>query len=565
MIEELNSVLTKISISHLNILFLLGLALFGGIMGGRLFQKLRIPQVVGYIIIGVILGDSVLRIVGQDIILKLQPFNYFALGLIGFMVGGELKKDVFSKYGKQLMTILFCEGIGPFILVTLFVTGAGIILFRDWKTSFALALLFGAIASATDPATTTEVLREYKARGPLTRTIIGIVALDDGLALLLFVIASSIAGSLVGNIQANIFRTFFNSVYEIGGAVVLGLLSGVILSKILRNYSEEGRLLAFSIGTVLLVTGLSLAIHVDMLLASMTLGVVVVNSRPRKSKDTFKLVEAFTPPIYVLFFVLVGAKLNLRHMASFTFLLVSVYLAGTMLGKAFGSRFGARISGAPKFVQRYLPLSLFSQAGIAIGLSILATQYFPGDIGNTLVIVITTTTFILQIVGPPLTKVAIVKAKEVGLNITEEDLLDKTRAEDIMDKNPPYIYKNMSLPAILDIFSKSNNLYYPVVDDDKKLLGIITIDSIRNIFMEKTLSDLLLAVDVMESSLISVRPESSLFSVKEALDRYNLEYVPVTAEDKTIRGFIERRTLNRSISTKIMELQHRADSLEEIP
>ena len=141
MFEYIEHLIARISIVHLNILLLLGLALFGGIIGGRLFQKLKIPQVVGYIIIGVIMGQSVLKIVNQDIIEVLKPFNYFALGLIGFMVGGELKKEVFSRYGKSLISILLCEGITPFLLVSFFIGILGSLIFGFEPYVWALALL----------------------------------------------------------------------------------------------------------------------------------------------------------------------------------------------------------------------------------------------------------------------------------------------------------------------------------------------------------------------------------------------------------------------------------------
>lgn len=562
MIEQLDYVLAKISIFHLNTLFLLGLALFGGTMGGRVFQKLRIPQVVGYIAIGIAIGQSGLKMVSQELIDTLQPLNYFALGLIGFMVGGELKKDIFSKYGRQFITILLYEGITPFLFVFLLVGSLGGFFF-GYKIAWALALLLGAIASATDPATTTEVLREYKTRGPLTTTILGIVALDDGLALMLFALASSIAGNLTGHVHGGLLKTFIHPIYDIGGAIVLGGVAGFILNKILRKYSESERLLAFTIGMVLLVIGLSLAINVEMLLSAMTTGIIIVNFNPRKSKEVFRLISGFAPPIYVLFFVLIGAKLNISHLTSSTWLLVGVYLLGTMSGKIFGARFGAQISAAPRSVRRYLSFGLFSQAGVAIGLSILAAQYFPGEIGNTLVIVITATTFITQIIGPPFTKLAVTRAGEVGLNITEEDLIQKAKAKDIMDKNPPLIYKDMSLGNILAIFSENPNLYYPVVDKDKKLLGVITVDNIKNTFMESGLDNLLVAIDVMEASPFSVTSDSPVSTVKEILDKHNLEYLPVVTKENTLVGFIERRMLNKLISTKIMALQKQADLLDK--
>ena len=559
MFEQLNYVLTKISLLHLNVLLLLGLALFGGTIGGRIFQKLRIPQVVGYIIIGIIIGQSGLKMVDENIINILQPFNYFALGLIGFMVGCELRKDIFIRYGKQLISILLCEGIAPFLLVTLLVGSIGTLFFGDWRLAWSLALLLGAIASATDPATTTEVFREYRTRGPLTTTVLGIVALDDGLAFLLFAIASSIAGSLSGNIHSGVLKTFIHPVYEIVGAVLIGYVFGITLSKILKKYSEAGRLLAFSIGTVLLVIGLSLALHVEMLLAAMTLGVVIVNYIPKKSEEVFKLVAGFAPPIYVLFFVLIGAKLNLSYMTWVIFLFVGIYIFGTIAGKFVGSQFGTRLMKAPAAVQKYLSFALFSQAGVAIGLSILAAQYFPGPIGNTLIIISTTTTFILQMIGPPFTKLAVTKAGEVGLNITEEDLIRTTRAEEAMDKNPPLIYKEMSLSQILKVFSESPNIYYPVVDHDKRLLGIITVDHIKTTFMEAGLSELLKAVDLMEPVPATAKPEEMVSAVKEILGRYNLEYLPVVDREDKIVGFIERRSLDKLISTRIMELQKQVE------
>ncbi|MFC1667152.1 cation:proton antiporter [Candidatus Omnitrophota bacterium] len=563
MLEQSNHILTKISIPHLNVLFLLGLALFGGTIGGRLFQKLRIPQVVGYITIGIVIGKSGLNIVSHDIIQTLQPLSYFALGLIGFMIGGELKKEVIVKYGKQFRNILLFEGMAAFLMVFLVVGIVGTLLFGDWRFSWALGLLLGAIASATAPASTTEVLREYKTRGPLTRTVLGIVALDDGLALLLFAIAVSIAGIINGNIQNSILMTFINPLYEIGGSVTIGIIGGLVLSKLLKKYSEEARLLAFSIGTVLLISGLALAIHVDMLLAAMTLGVIVCNFTPRKSKDVFKLVEAFTPPIYVLFFVLVGAKLDVGHMTAPIILLGCIYLIARTAGKAVGANFGARISNAPKTVQRYLPLCLLSQAGVAIGLSILASHYFPGKLGNAVVVIVTGTAFILEIVGPTLVKIAVTKAGETGLNITEEDIIQKNRAKDFMDRKPPFIYENMKLTDILKIFSQNDNLYYPMINKEKKILGIITVEGIKQTFLETDIGGLILAHDLMEPVIAKISAEAPISEVRETLNRYDIEYLPVVDKDDRMEGFIERKKLNKYISTKIIELQKHADSLDE--
>ncbi|MFH1593365.1 MAG: cation:proton antiporter [Candidatus Omnitrophota bacterium] len=561
MFDFISHIPEKISVLHLNMLLLLGLALFGGTIGGRLFQKLRIPQVVGYIIIGIIIGQSGLKIVNQSTIEALKPFNYFALGLIGFMVGGELKKEIFAKYGRNFIYILLCEGIAPFILVTVSIAAVGTYLFGGGPHIWALALLLGAIASATDPASTTSVLKEFKTRGPLTTTILGIVALDDGLALFLFAIASSIAGVLVGCAGTGAVNAILYPLYEIGGAVVIGGLSGLVLNRILRKYTEKERILAFCIGIVLMVTGLSLAADVSMLMAAMTLGIVVVNFTPHKSKEVFNLVEGFTPPIYILFFVLVGAKLEFSHMTPPILLLVLVYLLFGLAGKMIGARIGAYLSKAPATVSRYLPLALFSQAGVAIGLSILAAQHFTGSVGGMLVVIITATTFATQILGPPFTKLAVSKAGEVGLNISEEEIIQKSRAEDIMDKDPPVIFEDMQLSDILKIFSNSDYLYYPVIKHDKALRGIITVEGIKQTFLEMDIGGLILAHDLMEPVPATTNAGAPVTEIKELLNRYDIDYLPVLDNAGKIEGFIERKKLNKFISTKIIEFQKQIDSL----
>lgn len=545
-------------------LLLLGIALFGGTIGARLFQKLRIPAVVGYIIIGILLGESGLKIVDARIIEILKPFNYFALGLIGFTVGGDLKEEIFSKsrYGKNFIFILLCEGIGPFLLVTLSAGLFGMLFFDSKAFAWALALLLGAIASATDPAAASEVLNKHKARGPLTTSTLGIIALDDGLALVLYTIAASAAASLIGY-RGSSLDTIIYPLYEIGGAVLIGVLSGFILSELLEIYSEKDRILAFTIGMVLLVAGLSLAAKISMMLAVMILGVIVVNFKPHKSREVFSLVEGFTPPIYILFFVLVGAKLKPAYLTLPVICLIVIYLVFSVTGKALGAHIGARLSKAPQAVVKYLPFALFSQGGIALGLSILAAQQFSSDIGIALVAIIAVTTFITQIAGPHFTKFAVVEAGEKDLNITEEEIIRQTKAKDVMDKNPPIIYENVKLTDILKIFGESDAVYYPVINKDKRLRGIITVEGIKQAFLERDTGELIVASDLTHAPVAKVNTETSLADVRETLNRYDIEYLPVVDKINRLEGLIERKNLNKFISTRMIELQKRVDSLDK--
>ncbi len=547
--------------STLNILIIIGLTILLGTAGSRLFKKFRVPQVIAFIIIGFFLGYSVSGIINKQMLSSFSFFNIFVLGITGFLIGGELKKAIFEKYGKQFINILLSEGLLAFVLVTVFVVLLGSLFFDNMSIVWALGLLLGSIAAATAPAATTDVLWEYKTRGPLTTTILGIVGLDDGLGLVLFAIASSITFAIVGTNASAISSVFLHILYEIGGSVVIGVLGGLTLSLIVRKMSDKYGIITFSLGTIVLILGFSKLIECDVLLSAMTAGVFITNYIPRKSEEVFELINELMPTLYILFFTFFGAQLNLKDLSLPIVLIAIVYLIGRTAGKGLGANLGARISKAPKTVQKYLPWCLFSQAGVAIGLSILANNRFPGEIGDSIVIVITTTTFVVQIVGPLAMRVAITKAGEAGLNITEEDIILMSKAKDIMDTTVPLIYENMSLAQILKIFSETDNLYYPVVDRKKKLLGVITVDNIKNSLMTSGLDAFLLAHDLKEPVIAKASPDLPMLEVQEILDRYNIEYLPVVSSKDEVLGFLEKRQISRKISTKLIELQKQAEAL----
>ncbi len=212
--------------SHLNMVLLFGLVLFGGTFGARVIAKLHIPQVVGCILVGIILGD-VLNIITPEMIESLKPFTMFALGIIGFMIGSELRAGVFTKYGRQFFVILFSQGIGAFLLAG--AASAAVVWFvtKDAYVSVAMGLVLGAIASATAPAATVNVLWEYKTRGPLTAAVLAIVALDDALALLLYRGAATGAKALLGDVDGSVVTTTLLLLGEILGAILRGFFIGV--------------------------------------------------------------------------------------------------------------------------------------------------------------------------------------------------------------------------------------------------------------------------------------------------------------------------------------------------
>lgn len=547
---------------HLNLMLLLGIILFGGTLGGRIFQRIKIPQVVGYIIIGVILGRSIFGVLNADLVASLQPLSYFALSLIGFMIGGELKIKVFKKYGRQFIWILLLEALVAFVVVS---TLSGLILWLitgNALKSIALGLLLGAIASATAPAATTDVLWENKTRGPVTSIVLGIVAMDDGVALILFALVSSFAGVLVGQNTESLGMNLLMLIYDIGVSVLLGFFFGFILSRLIRRVKDEEKILALSLGSILLLIGIATALDIDLILAAMSMGFFKANFTPRSSQSTFKLVERFAPPIYVLFFVLVGAKMDFSALSPFILLMAGIYLVGRTGGKFIGAKLGARISGAPETVRKYLPFCLLSQAGVAIGLSIIAGQKFPGEIGNTIILIVTTTTFIVQLIGPPSVKYAVTKAGEVGLNITDDDLLKQSSVSNLMPEKPLSFLENAPASMVLEGFSEHDSLYFPVKGKKRGFLqGIISIDSLKETLSNLEMTTWLLAHDLAEEVICKGTPEMTLLEAREKMSRYHVDYLPIIDQKGKFCGILEERQIQKYINTKILALKKESERL----
>ena len=547
---------------HLNLVLLFGLVILGGTFGARLFQKFHIPQVVGCIVVGILLGD-VFNLITPERIETLKPFTMFALGVIGFMIGSELRGDVFKKYGKQFFIILFSQGIGAFLLVAV-VTSIAMWLFKfDTLTSVAVGLVLGAIASATAPAATVNVLWEYKTRGPLTAAVLAIVALDDALALLLYRGAATGAKALMGTAGGSVLAATLLLLGEIVGAIALGFLAGVLLYFLLKFVRADDKILEFTIASLLLVVGISMIPGIDPILPAMTLGITVANLMPRESKGTFKLVEKFSPPIYVSFFVLAGAHMKFGKLAFWLVIIIVAYTLCRAAGKVVGCWFGARYSGAPAVVRKYLGICLLPQAGVAIGLAILAGQQFNAELGRIIIMVVMTATFVAEIVGPMLVKVGVKKAGEIGLNITEEDLIKTYTVKDVMDTRPTSIAQDLPLHQILEVFSTSESVYYPVIDAQSRITGIITIADIKEMFANQDVAGWLLACDVAEPVLDKMTPNKPLEEAMERMRRYDLENMPVVAggESDELVGVLDYRKTLRKISAEVLHRRRVADEM----
>lgn len=538
-----------------HILLLFGIAIFFGMTGGRLFKKLKIPQVVGYIIIGIILGRSFLKIFDQGTINDLGPFTNFALGLIGFMIGGEIKYDVFKKYGKSLFTILVSEGCLAFILV-----GIGVTLITG---KLYLGVLLGALASATAPAATVDVIWEYKARGILTTTIFAIVAMDDALALILYGFSSVYAKSIMLGHEFSFLSTIVAPLMELGLSLGLGIVMGIIMTFVFRRVHEvreKDQFLAFSIGAILITVGIASIFKLDNILATMALGTTIVNINPKRSKSVFEATSRITAPIYVIFFVLVGARLDLHVMAKVGFIGL-VYLILRTAGKYAGSYIGAVVSKADIKVRKYLGLCLFSQAGIAIGLAIAIYQSYSKlgpegeEVASIVLSTITATTFVVQMIGPPMVKFGLTKAGETWKAFTEEDILEDYKVRDLMVANPEVIDESASFDSVMSTIKASSNVYFPVVDRDGNFYGAIQLDQIRSILFEEGLGPLIKAVDLANTNVSTISPEANLRGARDIFEYEEYDYIPVVegnAPGKLI-GVVPKRKINKFIKRKLLE------------
>ena len=533
-------------------LLVIGAALIFGVIGARLFKAVKIPQVVGYIIIGIALGVSGADIITKDLIQKFAPLNYLALGIIGFLVGGELKKSVFKKFGKSMIIILVMEGMLAFIIVSLLIG----IYTKNW----GLAIVLGALASATAPAATVDVLWEYKSAGVLTTMVFAIVALDDGLALLLYGFANAIARILIAHKGFSIMSAIIKPLYEIGGSAALGIGIAFIYRYLLditgRYRHEKDLMLSFTFGSIVLIIALSLKFGFDLILAEMFFGVAFVNIAPHYSQRVFDLMKGFSPPIYILFFVLAGARLEVTSVTVITLVTALLYLVGRTSGKMLGASIGARVSRSPKKVSKYLGFCLFSQAGVTIGLAISTFHTFP-ELGITIINVVTLTTFLVQIIGPPFVKFAITKADEAGKNITEDEMLEKYKVEYAMDKNPSVIRIGDNLDFVINTISSNKYDDIPVINDNNEIVGVISLSQIKPLLNINIPRSAIIAEDVMTPVKYIITGSKSLLEAYRIMKNYNVNYLPVVSEknSKKLVGFLSIEHINSIIREETIKLK----------
>jgi Kef-type K+ transport system membrane component KefB len=384
-----------------------GLLIIGFIFG-RLINLVKLPRVTGYIIAGIIFGPSLLNIFSKNYLTQLAFIPQLALGIIALVIGAGLSFDLVKRLGSRFILITILQAAGAFALVFLF-----LVLFN---MPLGAALPLAAIATATAPAATVAVIREYRAHGPLTETILSVVALDDALAIILFGLVLTFDLKQLSTFGATALQSLFVSFVEIFVALLIGVILGFVAHFLIKIAKEVTDTLIIILGIVLLGIGLASISHTSALMTNMFLGLTLINVSSKNS-DIVANLEKLTPPIYCFFFVLAGAHLNLRIFTTVGPAMITwgiVFVLARIAGKIVGAYAGGAISGASEAIRKYLGLTLIPQAGVAIGLTLLITQdssYF--EFRSVILNITLIAVAFNEILGPACTKFALFKAKEI--------------------------------------------------------------------------------------------------------------------------------------------------------
>jgi len=390
----------------MNVVLSLGIILLAGLLAAKLLHRIKFPAVTAYILMGVLIGPTILNLVSKEILSASGLISNVVLGVIAFGLGQNFSRENFSKIGKSVLWISVLEATGAWLSV-FFVF---LFLLRE---PLYLSLLFGAIASATAPAATVMVVRECRAKGIFTNTLLGVVAIDDAWCLIIFAFSLAVAKALIGPLTGNLLllKVLLGSLLHIGGAFLLGAGMAVILMIFSRYARTEADLLIYTLGFILFGIGMAIYFHLSVLLTNIFLGAMLVNIGKRSFRF-FDILRTVDSPLYLCFFVLAGANLNVTLLGKLGLIGVFYFLF-RIIGKLTGASLGGYFSKAIDSVRKYLGFGLIPQAGVALGVALIAEAEFP-QLGGIIFTTIATTTIIYELIGPFGTKFALSKAGEIG-------------------------------------------------------------------------------------------------------------------------------------------------------
>ena len=403
----------------------LSVALFVGLMLSRVAKKVQLPAVTAYLVAGILIGPYLLGSLGVKGLgfTSMEEIDTFgiisdvALGFIAFSIGNEFRLTELKHIGKQATVIGILQAVAATLVVDAALIGVHFII--PDKFPLPSAIILGAVASATAPAATLMVVRQYKAKGPVTSILLPVVALDDAVGLVLFAISFGVAKAIHFG-KADLVSVLVEPVLEVVLSLALGAGMGYLFTFCERFFHSRSKRLAMSVTFVLMTVALSMlefhvgGVHIafSSLLACMMLGTIFCNICDF-SEELMDRLDRWTAPLYILFFVISGAELELSVFKDYMIVLIGViYIVTRCVGKYFGASFSAKITNCDPNIIKYLGITLFPQAGVALGMAIKAETL--GEPGAIVANITLFSVLVYELVGPFLTKLALQKAGEIS-------------------------------------------------------------------------------------------------------------------------------------------------------
>ncbi|MBR6772013.1 MAG: cation:proton antiporter [Clostridia bacterium] len=402
----------------------IALALIFGLLFTRVTNKFKLPDVTAYLVAGVLIGPYCLGRLGVpglgfnsfDDLSKIAFISDAALGFIAFAIGSEFKLSQLKKTGKQAIIIGILQAVITTIVVDVALVAVSVA--TKGKISIPAAITLGAIASATAPAATLMVVRQFKAKGKVTDVLLPVVAIDDAVGLALFAVSFGVARAMAGG-SLDVYSIVCNPIIEIVASLLLGAVAGAVLTQLERMFHSNRNRTALIIGFILMTVGISmLKIHTgpveisfSSLLVCMMMGTVFCNLCPL-ADDLMERSDKWSAPLLALFFVISGSDLELGVFADIIVVGIGVaYILSRCAGKFFGAYISSVLSKADPVVKKYLGITLFPQAGVALGMCVTASV-LPGD-GPMIRNIILFAVLVYELVGPMLTKIALTKSGDI--------------------------------------------------------------------------------------------------------------------------------------------------------
>lgn len=400
---------------HIQPLLIIGLMIGIGFYTGKSMKFIKLPSIIGFMIIGVLLGPSLFNVIHEKFQQDLVFITDIALSYVAVSIGIELSFSTLKRQGRGIIYVILTESFMAFFLVT----GMVYLFTRD----LAMSLIFGSIAPASAPAGTVAIIQEYKAKGPLTKALYSVVGFDDGLGIMIFGFAAAFAKSILGQemgIESGSWLSLIaKPLIEIGFSILIGMAVALIFIILARKLKRGQEIFILLFATILTTAGLCNMLHLSIILTNMITGIVIVNTQPKALIEKIhNELSEFMPLLFIMFFVLAGANLHIAALPSLGMLGI-VYIAGRTTGLMTGATLGAIVGKLSTDIRKYLGMGILSQAGVAIGLSLIVKNEFAelGShgviIGNAVITTVTATCIFFEILGPILTKIGLEKAGEI--------------------------------------------------------------------------------------------------------------------------------------------------------